>query len=142
MTGQMSQSQDAEAQRHWGHHNPWGHWGFGAHRKKEPSVDSAATSFFTGIGFIVASVAILLYAPAGDLWWWAFLIAAFPMMGQGVGEYLRWKEHQRKLTSPIKSEPYPVVQQSPAQAATLSAPTTSELVKPSSVTEHTTRHLE
>lgn len=133
MTGEAPKSDDAEGRRHWGHH---------PHRKKEPSVEGAATSFFGGIGFVVAAIAVLHYAPAGSTWWWALLLPAFATMGQGVGQYLRWKEQQRKQTLLNQPGNRPVVYQAPIQTPTLSAPTTSELVKPSSVTEHTTRHLE
>jgi len=145
MSGQLPQSDASEGELHFGVH----HLGR-RHRRKEPSVEIAATSFFTGIGFIVAAIAILLYAPAGAFWWWPFMIPAFATIGQGVGQYLRWRELQRKQALLARPGNQPVdyqsisqaISQAPAQVATLSAPTTSELVKPSSVTEHTTRHLE
>jgi len=136
MAGEAPKSGAAEGERRWGHHH-WD-WGHHPHRKKEPSVEGAVTSFFTGIGFIAAAIAVLRFAPAGFTWWWALLIPAFATMGQGVGQYLRWKEQQRKQTPPNR----PVIYQAPVQDPALSAPTTSELVKPSSVTEHTTKHLE
>jgi hypothetical protein len=131
MSGQLTQSDDAEVKKHRGHHR----------RKKEPNIEGAITEFFTGIGFVVAAIAILVYVPSGVFWWWSMLIPAFAVLGEGVGKYLRWREYQRQ-TSLKESENHPVAYQSPAQAPALSAPTTSELVKPSSVTEHTTRHLE
>jgi hypothetical protein len=141
MSGQLSQSNNSEDERGARHH-PWEHRRERLHRKKEPSVERAATNFFTGIGFVVAAIAVLLYAPAGEIWWWSFLIPAFAIMGEGIGQYLRWKEHQRKQTLPEGLGNQHPAYQSSVQAAALSAPTTSELAKPSSVTEHTTKHLE
>jgi hypothetical protein len=115
------------------------------HKKQEPSIEGAATSFFTGVGLLIAAIAILLFGPAGNAWWWSFLIPAFAFIGGGVGGYLKWKEYQRKQTLLERSGNQPIdypIPQAPAQAAPISAPTTSELVKPSSVAEHTTRHLE
>ena len=139
MSGQLPQSEASERELHFGVHRLDRH-----HRRKEPKepgVESAAISFFTGIGFLVAALAVLFYAPAGAKWWWSFMIPAFATIGHGVGEYLRWKEQQRKQAWIERPGNQPIAY-APAQAATLSAPTTSELVKPSSVTEHTTRHLE
>jgi hypothetical protein len=141
MSGQLPQSDKAGDKSPWGHHNHWGHFGI-HHKKQEPSVESAATSFFTGIGFVIASIAILLYSPAGTFWWWSFLIPAFALIGGGVGSYLRWKELQRKQISIESSGNQAVAYQSLSQGPALPTPTTSELAKPSSVTEHTTRHLE
>lgn len=128
MSGQLPQSDDAEGKRRSGHH----------HGKKEPSIERATTKFFSGIGFLLAALYVCFYFPAGFTWGWAFLFPAFALLGEGVGQYLRLKEQERRQTSFNQ----PVVYQEPAQAAALSAPTTSELVKPPSVTEHTTRHLE
>jgi hypothetical protein len=94
---------------------------------------------------MVAAVAILDNGPAWILYGLMLLIPAFALIGGGVGKYLRWKEHQRKQTLLERSGNQPIdypIPQAPAQAAPISAPTTSELVKPSSVAEHTTRHLE
>ncbi len=137
MSGQLPQSDDAEDERHRGHRH---------RRKKEPTVESAVTEFFAGIGFVVAAIGFLVYVPKGEFWeWllgWSMLIPAFVLIGEGVGKYLRWKEHQRKQTSLKEPENQPGAYQSPSQTPALSAPTTSELVKPSSVAEQTTRHLE
>jgi hypothetical protein len=113
------------------------------HRQKEPSIEKATTNFFTGIGFLLASLAVWFFFPGGFVWWWGLLIPAFACIGEGVGQYLRLREQRRQqqqLHSAISYYQAPV-QPSP-RAAELSAPTTSELALPSSVTEHTTRHLE
>jgi len=105
---------------------------------REPSIDRATTSVFSGIGFLLAAMFVCFYYPGGFTWGWAFLFPAFSLVGKGVGQYLRLKEQERKQASFNQ----PAIHQGPAQDPALSAPTTSELVKPSSVTEHTTRHLE
>jgi hypothetical protein len=71
-----------------------------------------------------------------------FIFPAFSLIGAGIGQYLQLKEKQRQQPSLNQPGAQPVSHLPPGQAPTLSAPTTSELVKPSSVTEHTTRHLE
>jgi Na+-transporting methylmalonyl-CoA/oxaloacetate decarboxylase gamma subunit len=139
MSGQLPQPEASEYDelhiggRHLGRHY---------HRKKDLSVDHAMTQLFTGIGFVIASIAILIYVPSGVFWWWSFLIPAFALIGAGVGKYLRWREQQRKQEALNLSASQPVAYQYSAHSPALSAPTTSELVKPSSVTEHTTRHLD
>jgi hypothetical protein len=142
MSGQAPQSNEAGDKRSWGHHNHSEYWGNHPHIKKGSNVKNAATEIFTGIGFVVVAISILALVPSGVFWWWSFLIPAFALIGAGVGEYLRWKEDQRKQTLLESPENQAIDYQSFSQGPAISAPTTSELVKPSSVTEHTTRHLE
>ena len=134
MSGQLPQSHASEGELHFGVH----HLGHRHRREKEPNVEGAIPELFIGIAFMVAAFSVLVFAPGGVFWWWSLLIPAFALIGEAVGKYLRWREQQRRQTSFNQ----PFVYQEPAQAAAISAPTTSELVKPSSVTEHTTRHLE
>jgi len=137
LTGQLPQAAEAEDDRR-GHRRRRG--------RKEPSIEKAATSFFTGIGFLLAALFVSFRFPGGFTWGWAFLFPAFALMGEGVGQYLRLKEQQRQqpaLNQPANSQVnYQAPIRQPAHVPTLSAPTTSELAPPSSVTEHTTRHLE
>ena len=141
MSGQLPQSEASEGELHYGvHHLDRRH--YRKNRKKEPSVEIAVTEFFTGIGFVAAAIAILVFVPSGVFWWWSMLIPAFAVIGEGVGKYLRWREQRRKQESLNLPANQPVAYQHSAQSPALSAPTTSELVKPSSVTEHTTRNLE
>jgi hypothetical protein len=133
LTGQLPQPAEAEDDRRRRRHR---------HGKKEPSIEKAATSFFTGIGFLLAALFVSFRFPGGFTWGWAFLFPAFALIGEGVGQYLRLKE-QRSLNQPGAGPTnYPAPINAPAQAPTLPAPTTAELTPPSSVTEHTTRHLE
>src|SRR5262249_3443452 len=48
--------------------------------RKAPSIESAATSFFTGLGFFFVSFAARFFAPAGEIWWFWLLIPAFASM--------------------------------------------------------------
>lgn len=131
LSGQLPQS---PARASFGVHGRRGH--------KEPSIEKAASTFFTGFGFIFAAFAVMRYFPGGFTWGWAFFIPAFACIGEGVGQYLRLREQRRQqqqfnppITSHMPMQPSP-------PAAGISAPTTSELRDPSSVTEHTTRHLD
>jgi hypothetical protein len=142
MTGQLPQSDDAEGVKIGiiaGRHR---HLRRDRHGKKEPSIERASTSFFSGIGFLMAALYVCFFFPGGFTWGWAFLFPAFSLMGEGVGQYLRLKEQKRQQSPLNQPGPRPGVYQAPEQVPALSAPTTSELVKPSSVTESTTRHLE
>ncbi len=122
----------------------------GRHRQREkrpPTIESAVSSFFAGIGFLAVSIAISKYAPAGQVWWFWMLIPAFSCIGAGVGQYLKLKEYERQRQQAFTPPPPPQINfpsATPPQprAGELSAPTTSELINPSSVTEPTTRHLE
>jgi hypothetical protein len=84
------------------------------------------------------------------VWGWAFLIPAFACIGEGVGQYLRLKEWERQQQfqaqyqqpqfNPPRSVPAPL--QVDPQASAISAPDTSDLSSPPSVTEHTTKNLD
>lgn len=138
MSGHIS-SDKKEGEWDWGRHNYWWHH----HKKIEPSIERAASCFFSGIGFLLAAMFVIPFSPPGVWWGWMFLFSAFALIGAGVGQYLQLKEKQRQQTAFNQPAARPVANQPPAHdASELSAPTTSELVKPSSVTEHTTRHLE
>ncbi|MCI0390715.1 MAG: hypothetical protein MOB07_18365 [Acidobacteria bacterium] len=142
MTGELPKSDGARDERNWGHHHWGGHHWDHHHGKKEPSIEKAATSFFSGIGFLLAAIFVALFSSPGVWWGWVFLFPAFSLIGAGIGQYLQLKEKQRQQPSLNQPGAQQVAHQPPGQAPTLAAPTTSELVKPSSVTEHTTKHLE
>ncbi len=137
LTGQLPQPQPT-ADVHIGH---------GHHRRAKPiSIDQAASSFFTGLGFFFVAFAVRYFAPAGQLWWFWLLIPAFATMGSGIGTYLKWKEQQRAQQQAMPPAPFPAqvpnAMASPPPAAEIpAAPTTSNLATPPSVTEHTTKHL-
>ena len=113
-------------------------------RTKPPTIEKAAGNFFSGIGFIIAALFVTFWFPGGFTWGWTLLFPAFGLIGEGIGQYLKVKELERQrerlLPRPMPQTNLP---SAPEQRRTpeLSAPTTSELINPSGVTEHTTRHL-
>ena len=139
MSGHTS-SDDAKDK--WGQGRHHWHWGHHRHLKKEPSIERAISCFFSGLGFLLAAMFVVFFFPSGFTWGWAFLFPAFGLFGAGVGQYLQLKEQQRQQKSLNQSEARLAAHQPHGQSPPLSAPTTSELIKPPSVTEHTTRHLE
>src|SRR5512138_3724219 len=52
------------------------------HGDKEPSLEKAVTTFFTGIGFILAALAVMFRFPGGVTWGWSFFIPAFACIGE------------------------------------------------------------
>ena len=136
LTGQLPQLAPEEVEtppgrRHHRHHRPI-------------SIERAASLFFNGLGLIFVSFAARNFAPAGKIWWFWLLIPAFSCMGAGVGQYLKLREQQRQQRP---QQPNPIITQqnfaSPtARMPEISAPTNSEVASPSSVTEHTTKHLD
>lgn len=120
---------------------------YGRHRRRErrpPAIEGAVSSFFAGIGFLAVSIAVAKYAPAGHLWWFWMLIPAFSCIGAGIGQYLKLKEYERQRQQALHPTTPQMNLAAPPQAyaAGLPAPTTSELPPPSSIAEHTTKHLD
>jgi hypothetical protein len=141
MSGQLLQSDGAKDKWRQGHHH---HWDWGHHRqlKREPSIERAMSCFFSGMGFLLAAMFVVFFSPSGFQWGWAFLFPAFGLFGAGVGQYLQLKERQRQHRPLNQPEDRVAADQPSGQSPMLSAPTTSELIKPPSVSEHTTRRLE
>ena len=115
-----------------------GRWRRRKRKRGEPTLDQGIRSLMMGIGFIVVSVMVALYSPAGWKWWYWLLIPAFAMLGRGVSEIVRAKQARGEIKSPQSSQPIT----SANVGAGLSAPGTGELRPPvPSITEGTTRHL-
>lgn len=111
----------------------------GRRGRKEPSIDSAVRSLFTGIAFLLIAIA-LAFSRIGTGWWFWMLIPAFSMMGTGVAQYLRIKEREKRAFQP-GTFGQPSMQSGPP-VNSFPARNTGELVPPPpSVTEGTTRHL-
>jgi hypothetical protein len=114
----------------------------GARRRKPgdkpPSVAAGIQEIFSGIGFVVVSLMVSKYAPAGSLWWYWLLIPAFISFGKGISEFVRVRQLR---ASPFAATPQfqPSVQRPEIPPA--AAPTSQLLATPPSVTEGTTRHL-
>ena len=106
---------------------------------KEPRLEHAFKSVFSGIAFLLVAIA-LSFSFMGRGWWFWMLIPAFSMMGTGIAQYIRWKEHEkRRLEAGNFVQPS---MQAPVHMPSLPARNTGELLAPPpSVTEGTTRHL-
>jgi hypothetical protein len=139
MSGHTS-SDDAKDKWRQGHH--YLDLGHHRHLKKEPSIERAVSYFFSGIGFLLAALVVVYLSPPGFKLGWAFLFPSFGLFGAGVGQYLQLKEQQRQQRSLNRPEARPAAEEPSGQSPKLSAPTTSELIKPPDVTEHTTRRLD
>ena len=112
--------------------------------KKNPSIEGAVGSFFTGLGFVFVSFAALIFAPAGEIWWFWLFIPAFALMGTGIGQFLKLREQRRQQQgAQFDSMPSQPTFTSPTtHMPEISAPATSDSPSPSSITEHTTKHLD
>ena len=114
---------------------------FSRRRRKrgEPTLDQGIRSLMMGIGFIVVSVMVDLYSPAGWTWWYWLLIPAFAMLGRGVSEIVRAKQARGELKA-ANSSPREI--SGTSFGGSLPDPRTGKLRAPMpSVTEGTTRHL-
>jgi zinc-ribbon domain len=104
-----------------------------------PSIEHALKNAFTGVAFML--IALVLTSFSRGNWWALFmLIPAFSCLGQGVAEYIRYREEQ-KNARPITGYAPPAMAQPPVPTP-LPARNTGELMSPPpSITEGTTRHL-
>jgi len=112
--------------------------------KKPPNIEGAVRSFFTGLGFVFVSFAAREFAPAGEIWWFWLLIPAFSCMGTGIGQFLKLREqHRQQQGAQFDSMPgQPTFTSATSRMPEISAQTTSDPSSSSSVTEHTTKHLD
>jgi hypothetical protein len=99
------------------------------------------TNFFAGIGFLIASIVISFYVPSGVFWGWSMLIPGFACFGEGIGGYMKYRYKLRQEETPTPHYGTQSFQPNKPMPQ-MSAPTTSELTSPSSITEDTTKHLE
>jgi hypothetical protein len=100
---------------------------------------------FVGVAFFFVAFAVLAFAPAGRIWWFWMLIPAFMSLGKGIGEYLKWKEAQRRASAaPRFEQPSapPQYLSPPPDTGRFDTPRSFEKAPPPSVTEDTTRHLD
>jgi len=106
---------------------------------KQPRLENAFKNVFMGIAFLFIAMA-LSYSRMGRGWWFWMLIPAFSMMGTGIAQYIRVREHEKRTLGP-GSFVQPSIQPPPRLPA-FPVRNTGELVAPPpSVTEGTTRHL-
>jgi zinc-ribbon domain len=95
---------------------------------------------FIGGGFLVIAILMLFAAPPPANWALCFsmLCAAFPLLGSGVAKILSAKKDRQQSLGPAMETRPELKGPSIAQ---LPSPNTSEMVKPPSVTEGTTKIL-
>jgi len=108
---------------------------------QELSPGGFVTTLFTGIAFLIGSLVVSYRIPHGIYWGWSLLIPALACIGEAVGQYLKFRDQRRQQQDPAPQYSPPFNQTKP-QILEASAPTTSELIPPTSITEDTTRHLE
>ncbi|HKS39927.1 MAG TPA: zinc ribbon domain-containing protein, partial [Blastocatellia bacterium] len=78
MTGKFPEVRDTERRgRHRNRH--------GRDEDKPPNLAKGITQLITGVGFLVAALAIF-FSPGGRGWWWAMLFPAFSLIGKGVAD--------------------------------------------------------
>jgi zinc-ribbon domain len=107
-------------------------------RDREPGLEGAIPTFFTGLAFLVVSV-VLAFSEMGYGWWFWMLIPAFSCLGSGIAQYFKYREARNRIAQQF------AIQSSlgaPPAAASLPTRNTGALLPPpASVTEGTTRHL-
>ena len=119
-------------------------------RKGRPvSWDGAIVKMFTGLAFLVVSIA-LAFSGTGRGWWFWLLIPAFTSIGAGVAQYFQLRQ-AGQFAGPVIAPTGP--NEIPAAPNTALPPSQTEYVPPESryktgdlvppsVTETTTRHLD
>jgi hypothetical protein len=116
-------------------------------RDVEPSLEKGILNLFVGLGFIIASIAIMTRFPAGEFWGWALLIPGFSNLGRGVAMMVgaRRRDSATLPDSANNTRGLPANSfgsLSGSRQMGSSVPRTGELRPPvPSVTEGTTRHL-
>jgi hypothetical protein len=110
-------------------------------RGKPVTIERAVRSIFMGVAFLIVSLAVLNWAPAGNIWWFWMLIPAFGSLADGVSTYLRLAEEKKRVAAPpFYTPPQTAVPPTP-RLNELPQRNTGEMIPPPSVTEGTTRHL-
>ena len=107
-------------------------------RRRELTLDVALKNVFTGIAFLIISIA--LSRSIGAAWWFWMLIPAFSLMGKGIAQYIRLKDKEQRGEFVPR---VPAAQVTPSQAVPGTLPRRTDELRPPvpSVTEGTTRHL-
>jgi hypothetical protein len=108
---------------------------------RTPTIERGLRDTISGIGFIVASIAVFLFAPAGKIWFWSFLFPAFGLLSKGIPEILAAQKLQQSVS---QNNQLPTYQQQaippPPTPVSFRPRDTGEMVPtPPSVTESTTK---
>ena len=116
---------------------------------KPITYERAIQKLFTGVAFLIVSIA-LAFSRMGTGWWFWMLIPAFASLGAGFAQYLQLRRFEKgrlqystSAQHQITAEPenYSLPDRMPEPAVANSRYRTGDLVPPS-VTDNTTRHLE
>ena len=105
-------------------------------------IEKAVSSIFSGIGLFIAAFGVMRFAPAGRIWWFWLLIPAFGSIGHGVGQYLRYRELERKRRLVMPQAEFGVDTGRLPTALPEPGRVVDPVVAGRSVVEQTTRHLE
>ncbi|HLL75556.1 MAG TPA: zinc ribbon domain-containing protein [Pyrinomonadaceae bacterium] len=117
---------------------------FGPRRGKRsgaPSIENAVIPLFMGLAFLFVAFA-LAYTRLGAGWWFWLFIPAFGIMGRGVAEYLRLKQHENARANVFRAPSTPAAVPPARDTGALPPHQPPAGYKPGSVTEGTTRLLE
>ena len=126
LTGQLSDDRHSRRRRkRSGHDGP-------------PNLARGITSAFMGIAFVLVAFSVMLFAPAGRLWWFWMLIPAFGMLGRGVAEIVS----ARTALQQLHHNPTTATMPPRRQTGELPPEPPGYVMPPPSVTEQTTRHLD
>jgi hypothetical protein len=106
-------------------------------RSGRDPIDKFISKLFTGVAFLIAAIVISFRVPGGIIWGWAMLIPAFALLGEAFAQFLKYRDQRRQASLPL-TQPIQAHQPPPE----ISAPPTSDLTPPPSITEETTRHLD
>ena len=111
-------------------------------RPGAPSIENAVIPFFMGLAFLCVAFA-LAFTRMGQGWWFWMFIPAFGIMGRGVAEYLRLKQHEKTQNAGLRPFATPTAAP-PAARDTGALPPHQPPAgyTPGSVTEGTTKLLE
>lgn len=114
----------------------------GGKHARGPRIENAVIPVFMGLAFLFVAFA-LAYTRLGAGWWFWLFIPAFGMMGRGVAEYLRLKQHENVTPPAFRPAAAPAAVR-PAAADTGALPPYDPPAgyTPGSVTDGTTRLLE
>jgi hypothetical protein len=114
---------------------------------------NAVRNIMMGVGFFIISMMLLITDVAkGQRWWWAMLFPAFSLLATGISQAAKVRRlDKQKAAQPYQQPKFnpappnaslPPTQSSYAQPAKSIYDTGEFDVRPPSVTEGTTRHLE
>lgn len=68
------------------------------HSNQKPASQSRGIiSLFLGLSFLLVAAAVYGFAPAGEIWWFWFLLPAFGGLGVGAADIFKFINQQRLL---------------------------------------------